>query len=238
MKNSRIQWIVLGLLALVAVSCQTKDNIESTPPLPKEKSFSARYIIPLTTGRDNGETTIINPANATATNIGEFKPVLREAIEAAIAGKVPTYPTQDRPDAQKDPSTFLKRELALVEEAGTPVTVDEMLVSLELEYDGQAFEGYSKMSCKFIDLTFVDKANILPDRNMARIYVRDLQGFKVTRGGANLAMPTYLDSRHFEHYVIRVYAPQDTFGIRTHAEARTIQEKLDQGILQDLNPYF
>ena len=119
---------------------------------------------------------------------------------------------------------------------GRKVLDEDMLVSLELEYDGQAFDGYSKMMPKYIDLTFADQFNVLPDRLMGRIYMKDLQGFQVTKGLSKIALPAYLQVRNFEHYVIRVFTPQDTFGIRTHADARTVQQNLEQGIITNIQP--
>jgi hypothetical protein len=157
-------------------------------------------------------------------------------ISAALDGKVPTYPGSDLTDPENDPKTYLRRQYDQFASGGRVVTMEDMLMTLELEYDGMAYPGYSKMTPRHLDLTFADTQLLLPDRNMGRIYMKDLVGFKVPKGKSMLPLPQYLESRHFEHYVIRVYSPQDTFGIRTHADARSVQQKLDQGQITDLLP--
>lgn len=238
MKNYGSKIFLLSLLALLVWSCERNETIVADPPAPKGKEFSARYIIPLTTGRPNGENTIIDAQHAELTNIAELKPVLAEVVAAAKAGKIPTYPKSDETDPKNDPKTFFSRQCDMMTSSGMLLKDEEVLVSLELEYDGQAFDGYSKMMPKYMDLTYIDQNHLLPDYNIARVYMKDLQGFKVTKGLSKIALPAYLQGRDFEHYVIRVYTPQDTFGIRTHADARTVQQNLEQGIITDIHPAY
>lgn len=237
MKKTCVRLLMFLALGLAIVGCQSPETVQPEAPAPKGRTFAARYIIPLTTGRPNGEADIIDAQHAEATNIAELRPVFAEVVAAAKAGTIPSYPTQGDPDPENNPKTYLQRQWDHMVGSGQPVSDENFLVGFELEYDGQAFDGYSKLKLRHIDLTWVDPGNVFPDFNLCRVAASDLQQFKVQKGRGKVPMDKYLEDRQFEHYVIRVYAPQDTFGIRTHADARTVQQKLDQGILDDINPW-
>jgi hypothetical protein len=237
MKNQKLNLALLFMLAVIAWSCESKENIQGNAPVQQGREFTVRYLIPLTTGRDNGETMIVDPVHAQSTNVDELRPVIAQVVDAALKGDVPTYPGDFEEDSQNDPKTYMKRQFDLVGSTLRPVQAEDMLITLELEYDAEAFKGFSKMNAKFIDLTWADAGKKYPDKNMGRIEIQELERFEVTVGNVKLPLPAYLNRRQFEHYVIRVYAPQDTFGIRTHADALTVQQLLLQGHLDDINPY-
>jgi hypothetical protein len=237
MQNQKWNFVLLCLLAVIAWSCENKETIEANVPVQQGREFSVRYLIPLTTGRDNGESTIVDPIHAQKTNVDELRPVIAAVVQAALKGEVPTYPDGWSEIAGNDPKTYLKRQFDHVGATFRPVQSEDMLITLELEYDAEAYDGYSKMHAKFIDLAWADPANNYPDRIMCRIEMKDLQRFEVPVGTNRLPLPSYLDRRQFEHYVIRVYSPQDTFGIRTHADAQTVQQQLLQGHIDDINPW-
>lgn len=236
MNKTLSKLLQLLIIPLVIFSCEKVDEkIHPKEKLASGTSFNAKYIVPLTTGRDNGETEIVDAANAAAKNVAELKPVFTEMVKLALNGDIPSYP-DDWEDPEKDPKTFLKRRFDKVASSIETANIEDLNLSFEMSFEGEAFDGYSKMTPEYIDITYVDHANEHPDQILGRVYMKDLNNIYVSKGESKLPLPNYLETRDFEHYVIRVYTPQDSFGIRTHADARTVQQKLEQGMLENLNP--
>lgn len=237
MKKLVSKFILFTVLSTLIWSCEAvEENIQPQPEVQKGTAFTARYIVPLTTGRDNGETEIVDAAKAAITNVAELKPVMSQVVQAALEGEIPVYPDFNE-DPESNPQTYLQRHYDKIAKFSRPIANGELEASFEMEFEGEAFEGYSKMKPTFIDLTFVDSQGEFPDKIMGRVWMKDLVEYKVKKGNSQLTLPQYLENGDFEHYVIGVTSVQDTFRIRTHADARTVQQKLDQGQLENLNPY-
>lgn len=232
------QWLialsVIGLLAIT--SCTEEQGVTPEKALTPRATASARYIVPLTTGRDNGENTIVDPTNATRTNIAELLPTMKQIVADASSGRINTYPDGDATDPENDPRTFFQRTVQQMESAWRPIKDGELVTGFELECDLEAYDGYVKVKPKHMDLIWTDSGNTYPDRRMCRLQMADLKNYPVRKGASTMSLPDYLADQAYEHYVIRVYA-SDTFGIRSFADARTVQQQLEQGHFDVENPW-
>ena len=116
MKNA----LLILSLGIGLSACQPDEKLTVDAPQAPLETFSARYIVPLTEGRLNGEHEIVDKSLITRTNLAEFKPALMRIVQDAYDGKIGTYP-DGYTDKKGDPTTFLKRNAASMTEAGTSV---------------------------------------------------------------------------------------------------------------------
>lgn len=233
-RNIAFGFALLGLISLSA--CESDHGITPEKVLTPRATASARYIVPLTTGRDNGENTIVDPTNAARTNIAELLPTLKQIVADASSGRINTYPDGNATDPQNDPKTFFQRNVQQMESAWRPIKDGEFVTGFEMECDLEAYDGYVKVKPKLIDLIWTDSGNTYPDRRMCSLRMADLKDYPVRKGASTISLPDYLSDQSYEHYVIRVYAA-DTFGIRNYADARTVQQQLEQGHFDVENPW-
>jgi hypothetical protein len=227
-------WVGLALtLALVACSEKEGPQQPEKPLTPSEK-FTARYIIPLTTGRQNGEHEIVDPRHAAQTNIAQLKPTILEVVKAAMAGKISSYPDDDKQDIQS-PMTALPKAIAQWEQNGGPkVTENELAVSLEVGFDGVVAQGYTKLAFSYMDLIWVDPTEQYPDRRMARIHKKDLTPFHVQKNGTSMSLSTYIQEREFQSYVIGVAQGDEYKGVKTFAASDDMQQLIEQGQIAEI----
>ncbi|MFN8397386.1 MAG: hypothetical protein U0176_22375 [Bacteroidia bacterium] len=229
--------LALGICGMIAfTSCTRENGIKPEKILKPTATASARYVVPLTTGRPNGETDIVDPTNATRTNIAELLPTMRQIIADAKLGRIPSYPDAYSTDSENNPKTFMQRALKKIESTWRPVSDQEMLTSFEMNFDLEAYDGYIKMKPTCLDVTFVDSKQMYPDYIVCSLKMSDLKDYPVRHGAGTMPLPDYLAEHAFEHYVIRVFAA-DTFGIRTFADSRTVQQQLEQGHFDVQNPW-
>jgi hypothetical protein len=233
-KNIAFGLALLGLVCLSA--CESDHGIAPEKVLKPTATASARYCVPLTTGRPNGETDIVDPTNASRTNIAELLPTMRQIVADAKSGKIPTYPDAFSTDSENNPKTFMQRTIDRIESTWRPMSDEELLTGFEMDYNLEAYDGYIKMKPKSLDITFVDSQQIYPDYIICSLKMSDLKDYPVRHGAGTMSLPDYLAEHAFEHYVIRVYAA-DTFGIRTFADSRTVQQQLEQGHFDVQNPW-
>ncbi|MEY3442106.1 MAG: hypothetical protein RLZZ519_387 [Bacteroidota bacterium] len=227
-------WVVLTLTLVLTACTETDVPKEPTIPVVTGESFTARYGVPLTTGRPMGEQEIVDSAHAAATNVAELKPVITKIIQDALDGKLATHPDGDEPKDQ-DPKTHLQRVVANMAADGRPEPkLEDMTISMEVNYDGIAKKGSAELSPVSLDLIWVDPTETLPDFLLGRIWMKDLAAYNVQQGSNSIPLATYLQSRTFENYVINVAAGDKTHFIKNFTESTNVQQLLDQGNLAEI----
>lgn len=225
----------LAAIALCAFSCTEKDvPKEPEQPVTPAAAFTARYVVPLTTGRDNGETDVVDAARAATKNVAELKPTLLQVVEAALASKVSSYvDTVETPG--KTPTFFLPLAMARTEQnGGSKLAAADMNVSVEVSYGGVVADGHSRLVPQYMDVIWVDPAAVYPDRVMARIFMRDLGGFSVHRGETAMGLVQYLEAMDYERYVTRLSAAASTKYVGSFAASRDVQQRIDQGQIAEI----
>ena len=227
-------WVLLTLTLVLSACTEKEAPTEPQIPVATGESFTARYGVPLTTGRANGENQVVDVAHATATNVAELKPVITKIVQDALDGKLATHPDGDEPK-DKDPKTHLQGVVAQMAADGRPEPkLEDMTISLEVNYNGVATKGSAQLTPASVDLIWVDPAETLPDYLLCRIFMKDLAAYNVQQGAKSIPLATYLQSRAFENYPINVAAGDNTKFIKTFAESTNIQQLLDQGKIAEI----
>lgn len=219
-------------IGVTTLGCTEKEisNVPQAPVVVTEQ-FAARYCVPLTKGRENGENQVVDPNHALATNVAELKPAIAKVIQDAMDARIESHPDEGK-DKEMDPKTFLQRVISRMSADGRPKpALADMTVSLEVNYDGRAANGHSQLTPASLDLIWVDPAGELPDYLLCRIFVKDLKGYEVQAGGKSVSLETYLQAMSFEAYPINVSVGEDIHRIKSFSEARDMQQLIEQGNL-------
>jgi hypothetical protein len=235
MKNHLKIAVLCLTLSMGLVACTEK--VETPAPeltaAPTE-NFMARYAVPLTTGRHNGEEMIVDSANASLTNVAQLKPAIVQIVQAAVDGKINNYPDDDS-IVEKDPMTFLQRVITKWDaNGGLKFEAKDLGMAAEIVYDGKASGNHSVLTPKFIDLIWVDHTDIYPDRRMARIHMKDLGTYKVQANGVSVGLVEYLQARQFENYVINVETSRGVHYVKSFDESAQLQMMVDQGQIAEI----
>jgi hypothetical protein len=235
MKNLLKSALILLLLAVSITACTEKEAPkEPQIPVVAGETFTARYGVPLSTGRETGENQVVDATRAAATNVAELKPTITKLLQDALDGQLATYPDVAQ-TVEQDPKTHLQRVVAKMAADGRPEPeLADMTISCEVNYTGVATKGSSQLTPASIDLIWVDPAGMLPDYLLARVQMKDVATYNVQQGAKSIPLATYLQTRAFEHYVINVAAGDQTHFIKTFAESTNIQQLLDQGNITEI----
>ncbi len=189
MKNLLKSALILLLLAVSITACTEKEAPkEPQIPVVAGESFTARYGVPLSTGRATGENQVVDATRAAATNVAELKPTITKLIQDALDGQLATYP--DVAEAvEQDPKTHLQRVVAKMAADGRPEPeLADMTISCEVNYTGVATKGSSQLTPASIDLIWVDPAGVLPDYLLARVQMKDVANYNVQQGAKSIPL--------------------------------------------------
>lgn len=236
MKSYISKMVLLTLVAMSAMACEKNEQPQGYEKEAPEKAFLVRYAVPLSTGRqDIGETEIVDASHAQATNVAELRPAMQLVVEAALAGKLANYPDMDDPATSKD-AHFIQKQMEKMASKSDAVETSELLTGLEMDFDGLASNGHTTLKPKFIYITFIDKDTLLPDMLMCKIKAEDLMDTPVKVGQSTMPLPQYLARLQYERYLIHFTSEDEEFGIRTFADARTVMQKVESGIVDNIAP--
>lgn len=236
MKKHISRIIILSLFALSVAACEKTEQPTGYEKEAPETKFLARYAVPLSTGRvETGESGIVDAAHAAQTNMAELRPAMQQLVQASLAGEIPNYADYDAPEV-KDERNFLKRSMDRIAANTDPVQESELLTGFEMEFDGVAKNGRSTLTPKAIYITYIDKDLEYPDKIMGMVKAEDFANIKVNVGQSSISLPEYLSRLQYERYLIHFTSDKEEFGIRTFEDARTVTQKVESGIVENITP--
>jgi hypothetical protein len=236
MKKNISKIIALAFMAIAVLACERNEQPTAYEKETPEMRFVVRYAVPLSTGRaDIGETEIVDAAHAAQTNVAELRPAMQQLVEAALAGNIPNYPDYEDPATSQE-HNFLKASMDKFAANTDPVQTSELLTGFEMEFDGIAKNGRSTLVPKNVFITYIDKDLVFPDKLMGKVEAKDLAGIKVAVGKSSISLPEYLARLQYERYLIHFTSDKEDFGIRTFADARTVMQKVESGIVENIAP--
>lgn len=171
-------------------------------------------------------------------NVGELRPALSKAVEAAVDGKLPTYSDNDAANAKgADP---LKRMpeliLSLAETKDFNIKAADLLIEFRIVYEGVAASGKSTLTPQYIDLLWFNPNDLMPNIVVARLLVKDLARYKVKTANGSVTLPAYLTAGNYERLVLEVKSDRGMKQIASYEESKDLQDLILKGDIHAIIP--
>lgn len=235
------QSLFLVLLALMATFFFACDKTTIDPDDSETFSGSAfmtTYRLPLVPGNEmNGEVEIVDNTLIEKENVSIVKPVLNQILEDLRSGKLRSYPT-DNITTEIAPEEYFNHCWSSMEDDKVKMSYQHLNQCVEVIMDGVAGEKKSELTPAWLRLVWVDVNKVFPDKNFVQLKIEDLKNYTVDSESRTRPLATYLAQRSYEYYPINVIANGKQRGIRTHLDAKVIDDLIDAGELeQALNFY-